>query len=96
VSDANGNGRRLWLQVAAGLAVLLVGAAIIGSLGVRMEVSEVRRDMDAISKRMDDAEDAIRTNRMTRMAPETRSELDAVRREIDAILERIRRLEARA
>lgn len=53
----------------------------------------MRRDVGELQRRVTDVEQDLATNRMTRMAPETRIELDGVHREMDGLWRRIQALE---
>ena len=85
-----------WL---AGIAAAALVAALGGAFGVWREwdrgLVEIRAEIAAQRARVDDLDRAMRSNEHTRMAPETKSEIDSLRREVDSLGERLRALERR-
>jgi hypothetical protein len=84
---------------AAGIAASVVGSLVVLGLTlvrqIDQDVAAVRVQLLELRHWVEDIEESVRTNRMTRMAPETRAEIDALRRELAAAQGRIEALESR-
>lgn len=83
-----------WIAGIAATAVLSgFGYALTAAREVDQAILVLRRDMADLQRRVEKIDVDLSTNRMTRMAPETRTELDAIRRELDSAWRRIQMLE---
>jgi hypothetical protein len=83
-----------WLAgISAAVLASGVGIVVTTARDWDREIVALRQHAAENSRRLDLIEDALRTNRMTRMAPETRTELDSLRREMDAAWDRLQALE---
>jgi predicted RNase H-like nuclease (RuvC/YqgF family) len=60
---------------------------------IDQDVAAVRVQLQELRHWVEELEETVRTNRLTRMAPETRAEIDALRRELAAAQGRIEALE---
>ena len=70
-------------------------AGLLASLLVALLVLFINRSGASIEARVAKLEDDIQNNRMTRMAPETRAELNDVQRQLDELRSRVSRIESR-
>ena len=76
-------------------AVAIAGLALQSFRDWDRQLVEVMSKAQALDHRIEEVEDALRTNRLTRMAPETRVEIEAIKRELQALSGRVEMLEQR-
>lgn len=100
VHGTNGqSGRETALRWAAGVAATAlfsgVGFVVTEARSFDQQMVTLQRDLVDLKERVEHIAEDVSTNRLTRMAPETRVELDAIRRELDAAWRRIQMLEGK-
>lgn len=85
------------LRWAAGIATTALlsafGYALTAARDFDQQMIILRRDVVDLQRRVERIDGDLASNRLTRMAPETRTELDAIRRELDSADRRLSTLE---